>query len=159
MITQERLKELFEYRDGKLIWKINNRRIKKGRELGCTGAQGYILGQVDKIQYRVHRLVFLYHFGYLPEIVDHIDGDKLNNRIENLRAATNQTNQWNAKTPKSNTSGVKGVSWRKGRGRWIVTLSVEGSRKYFGSYRDLELAELVAQEAREKYHREFTRHE
>ena len=58
----------------------------------------------------------------------------------------------------SNTSGVKGVSWRRKSKKWTVRVTVDGEYKSFGSYDDLELAELVAIEARNKYHKEFANH-
>jgi len=65
-------------------------------------------------------LIFLYHHGYLPKFVDHIDGNKKNNRIENLREATKSQNAMNQKVSTRNTSGIKGVMWHKRDKKWFV---------------------------------------
>ena len=77
MITQERLKELFDYQDGQLTWKVKKARANKGDIAGCNAEASGIMYRQTKIdgkQYRVHCLVFLLHHGYLPKQVDHIDG-------------------------------------------------------------------------------------
>lgn len=63
-------------------------------------------------RYINHRIIFFLHFGYCPEIIDHIDGIRTNNRISNLRAATLSQNNCNTKLRKDNSSGHKGVSLR-----------------------------------------------
>ena len=96
------------------------------------------------------------HHGYIPAEVDHIDTDRHNNRIENLRAATPAQNQRNKPIQRNNTSGHKNI--RHKNGKWVVELKINGKAKYFGRFEDLELAALVASEARDKYHGEFARH-
>jgi hypothetical protein len=91
-------------------------------------------------------------------MVDHIDGNPSNNRIENLRGATNAQNLQNAKIHQNNTSGIKNVHFDKQKNRWNVQLRIDKKIKHFGLYKDLELAELVATEARNKYHGDFARH-
>ena len=89
MVTQEQLKELVEYKEGFLIAKVKwADKIVVGSIIGTKNKDGYLQVGIQKKKYYVHRLIFLYHFGFLPESVDHIDGDKNNNRIENLRAAS-----------------------------------------------------------------------
>ena len=80
MITQNRLKELFDYQNGELI------RKKTGKPATVKQTQGhrYLRMTVDSKVASVHRMVFLWHHGYLPKITDHIDGNRLNNQIENL---------------------------------------------------------------------------
>ena len=80
MITQERLKELYDYRDGAFFWKSTGQEHKP---TPITANHRYHRLVVDKKAYAVHRLVFLYHHGYLPKIVDHVDNDRSNNKIEN----------------------------------------------------------------------------
>lgn len=158
MITQEKLKELVEYKDGHLFVKTRwTYHVKEGAALG-TKTKGYIQIRIQNKRYFEHRLVFIYHHGYCPEYIDHIDGDKSNNRIENLRPATLTQNNYNVKTPKSNKSGVKNVHWNKKNNNWNVTLSANNKSMYFGSFDDLELAALVAEEARNLHHGEFACH-
>ena len=76
--------------------------------------------------------------GELPEFIDHIDGNSLNNRIENLREATNSQNCMNGKLRKTNKSGHKNVYWHKSAKKWSVEIKVFGKKKYFGLFDDLE---------------------
>ena len=98
------------------------------------------------------------HYGSSPEIVDHADCNPMNNDIRNLRAATKADNQRNAGMFAHNKSGIKGVCWHKAAKKWLVQIKVKGVKQYLGVYEDIELAELVAQEARNKFHGNFANH-
>ena len=152
---------LFEYRNGKLYCKVKtspkSNKFKVGDEIGSLTASEYLTTKINyKINY-VHKIIFLMHHGYIPQIVDHIDGNTLNNRIENLRAANLSQNQHNRTIDKKNTSGFKNVSWCKRTKKWQVTLACNKKQIAFGRFDDIELADLVAQEARDKHHKEFVR--
>ena len=161
MLTQSQVKEMFDYReDGKLIRKFSSGRCgKAGSVVGCYNSKHlgtrdcrYISTKVHGKGWQVHRLIFLYHHGYVPEQIDHINRNSLDNRIENLRPADSSLNAINRKLFSNSTSGVKGVSWHKYQKRWFVYVDVNKKRKNIGYFNDLELAELVANEARDKYH-------
>ena len=158
-ITKEYLNEIFEYKDGSIYWKkkIANC-INIGTKAGTSVYNEYSRVFVSDKSYLIHRLVFLMHNGYLPEMVDHIDGIKSNNRIENLRATTRSQNLFNSKLSKSNSTGSKNVSYEAGINKFIVTISVKKKFAYVGYFDDLELADLVAHMAREKYHGIYARH-
>jgi hypothetical protein len=145
-LTQEYLQSIFEYKDGKLFRK---------KEITALNLSGYLITQIKRKNYSVHRLIFMMHYGYLPEVVDHIDGNRLNNSIENLRAATMQQNAQNSKLRKNNKSGIKGVSWHKKTNKWRVQISVNKKVVHFGEYFDLEVAKFVAETMRYKYHKNF----
>lgn len=169
-LTQEEAHRLFEYKDGVLFWKIRplsdfktigrcvqwNERYGHKQVGSCAGK--YVNVAINKIRYQAHRIIFLMHYGYQPTIVDHINRKTQDNRIENLRAATFTENLRNAKAPKSNTSGYKNVVWHKQRCKWNVRLTINHKNKSFGLYDDIELANLVAHEARNKYFGSFARH-
>ena len=106
-------------------------------------------------QWLTHRLVYIMHKGRAPKYIDHIDGDKQNNRIENLRSCTIQNNAHNQKLHSKNTTGVKGVT-QLGK-KFRVKLWVNYKQYHLGIFDDLELAELVSIEARNKYHGHFAR--
>lgn len=159
MLTQEKIKALFDYTDGKLIWKVNNRSRKVAGELaGWNNDLNYRVVCVDNKQYKIHQLIWLLHYGEIPDgkIIDHINGDPSDNRIENLRLATMQENQYNSKLRKDNKSGVKGVHLDKRSGKWKAQLIINGKKKGLGYYDDLELAELIIDEARNKFHGNFS---
>lgn len=158
-MNQEMLHQLFEYRDGELYRKIKKGKANVGDIAGCDDGEGYMKTRVNGKKYRNHRLIFLMHHGYLPDFVDHIDGNRSNNRIENLREATKNQNGYNRKLSIRNTSGVKGVTWYKQTKKWRVQIRIHGVKTSIGYFDDLELAGLVAEEARNKYHKEFANHE
>ena len=156
IITQEYLKTIFEYKDGELYWKnILSNRKKIGDKAGSLSSTGYKVTFINKKSYKNHRLIFLFHKGYLPKILDHIDGNPLNNNIENLREATHQQNCQNRSIQKNNKSGYKNIAWIESEKRWKVKINSNNKSYYFGMYKDLELAILVAEMARKKYHKEF----
>ena len=159
MITQNLLQELFDYKDGELSWKKSRGNAKAGQvAVHLNEKIGYYRLTLFKKVYMVHRIIFMYHKGYMPEIIDHSDNNRLNNRIENLRQASRSTNMLNSKLHKTNSSGVKNVHWNKTDKRWIVMVRKNKERTYLGSYEDLELADLVATEARNLYNGQFARH-
>lgn len=158
--TKQPLSDLFNYADGSIFWKTPRRGVQTKKPAGTkSGVDGkYLQVTIHGERAMVHRIVFEMHHGYQPEFVDHINGDTTDNRIENLRGCSREENCRNAKTPVTNTTGVKNVTYCKQTNKYRVRLWVKGSNKGFGSYEDLELAELVATEARNKFHGEFARH-
>jgi len=158
IISKEFLHQLFEYKDGVLYWKIKwSDKVVVGNPVGHI-KNGYLGTKINKIDYRNHRLIFMMHHGYMPKIIDHIDGNPLNNKIENLREATSSQNGYNKKISKANTSGKKGVCWKKDKSKYKVELTINSKPTFLGYYKDYELACLVADEARNKYHGEFANH-
>jgi len=150
----------FEYNDGLIYWKISrSNKIKAGSIAGHKDKKrGYISINFDGKRMYSHQIIFLMFHGYLPKEVDHIDNNQLNNKIENLRASVRSENGSNRGLQKNNKSGAKGVSRYKDTGLWRVRVKVNKKEKHIGYFEDLELAELVAIEARNKYHGEFARH-
>lgn len=158
-LTQELVKELFEYRDGGLYRKETKGGAIKGERFGCIDEKkGYRRGHINYKSYNEHRLVYLYFYGELPTAIDHINGDTSDNRIENLRKASLSQNQHNSKISKNNTSGHKGVSWDAKRNKWNVVVWLNSKPVFHKRFHDFELACLVADEARELYHGEYARH-
>ena len=161
MITQAELKELLNYdkNTGIFTWKIStSNRVYVGKEVSSKRNTGYISIGIKNKDYLAHRLAWLYVYGYLPKYIDHINNIRSDNRIENLREVTRIQNNQNSSISKNNTSKVKNVSWHKQCKKWRVSLCVNNKRISFGLYNDLDLARLVAQEARNKYHKEYANH-
>lgn len=87
-------------------------------------------------QYWAHRVCYLLHYGVDPlELqVDHIDGNGLNNSPLNLRLASNSQNQANQKLRRQNSSGYKGVTWKRNRGKWVAQITARGKYQYLGLF-------------------------
>lgn len=161
-LTQEQLKEHLHYNPDtgdftRLLATCG--KVKVGDVAGYTTVRGYcvirLLGKIRK----AHRLAFLYMEGAFPEnVVDHIDGDPSNNAWTNLRACSVDENAQNARLRKDSSSGVKGVHFDKRSQKWVVQVRRNSIRTNLGYYDDLELAELVATEARELYHGAYAKH-
>jgi hypothetical protein len=151
---------LLHYEDGKLYWKTKqSRKTVIGAEAGTLRkTDGYRQIMIYRKVYRTHRLIYLYHHGYMPVKVDHKDNNPFNNHIENLRPATTSENACNVGFRPDNTSGAKGVTWDKSKNKWMVRVYANGRCLNLGRFKDFELADLVATEARVKYHKEFANH-
>jgi hypothetical protein len=150
MPSQCLLRQLFDYdpKDGKLYWK------RSGKVAGSTDSSGHRQVKIKGVTYQLHRIVWLWWYGdgSLPMCqLDHIDRDRSNNRIENLRlAARNDSdNQQNTSLRKDNTSGIKGVSWIARIRKWEVQIQTDKKKKYVGVYENL-LDAVAARLAAEK---------
>lgn len=145
MISQEELLELVEYKDGKLYWKVSRKGQKKSieEELGFINNTGYKRVRIGRELYLIHRLVWLYHYGYFPENdLDHINRNRLDNRVENLREASRQCNVRNSCIRSDNKSGIKGVSFSITKGKWIAQIQANGIVQHL--YVGHDLSEAVA---------------
>jgi hypothetical protein len=155
-MTKEELHELFEYRDGNLYWKVNrgsNRMI--GKKAGSQLGNKYWHIRIKSKNMYTHRAIFLFHHGYLPETIDHIDGNPSNNAIENLRAATQGQNNRNRREV-PNKYGHVGLTLLQGK-YWQPQLRVDGKKIYLGIYKNVEDAKVAYQNAVDKYCGEFRR--
>ena len=140
MITQKRLKELLDYgpETGIFLWKVSTcNRIKVGDIAGTVNGKGYIQIKIDNKIYYAHRLAWLFVYGYFPEHgLDHEDRDKSNNRIDNLREASNQCNLRNTGNRSNNTSGVKGISFHKADQKWYAQICLDSGTYHLGLFTD-----------------------
>lgn len=159
-LTKEYVNKIFNYKKGVLYWNIKAaKKVKVGDKAGYLNkANGYLHVSVDYSIYRIHRLIYLYHHGYIPKIIDHIDGNKTNNSIENLRECTQSQNMMNSKLSSSNTSGVKGVFWNKRNKRWIASIRVGSDPICLGRFKSKAMAIACIEKARKELHGEFANH-
>lgn len=160
MLTQEELQRIFDYDNGFLRWKIAPPQKPNfiGTIAGHKSSDGRTGIKIDQVRYRAHRLIYMYHFGYCPPILDHINGNNSDNRIENLRPATVMENGCNSKTPCSNTSGIKGVSWDKINKKWFVHITYNKKQYNLGRYKTVNEAREVIERARNLFHKGFANH-
>lgn len=148
-LNKDALHEIFEYRDGVLYW--------KPKPAGTIDGNGYMQTGINGRYFKNHRIIFLMHHGYLPDLIDHIDGNKLNNKIENLREATESQNNYNKRLQKNNRSGVKGVHWVKRFKKWRVRIGFDGKDVHVGYFEKYEDAVSAATKTRSKLHKTFAR--
>lgn len=159
ILSKEYLCNLFEYSNGSLYRKVRTANcVYEGDKAGFKRNDGYRQIKVDQKPYLEHQIVFIMHYGYKPNIIDHINGNKSDNRIENLREVSFNQNAHNVKRKSNNTTGIKNVSYSKRHKSWIVRVQANKIRKLIGIFDNLELAELVSIEARNKYHKEYANH-
>lgn len=126
-LTADRLREVLEYDQstGEFRWIVRRRGIAYQTRAGRLARNGYWEICVDRTLFGAHRLAWLYIYGHWPPSdVDHIDGVRHNNRIENLRAATRSQNCANGKKSARNTSGYKGVRWSKHAKKWVARIGI-----------------------------------
>lgn len=156
-ISQEFIRELFEYKDGFLHWRIKRPNSKIGNIAGYINkkAKHRRLLCINFVRYYHYRIIFLYHHGYLPKIIDHIDGNSLNDNIENLREATQQENLRNRVSNKNAASQYLGVSWHKNRNHWVAQMGINGKNYYLGKFDNQEDAALEYNKAAVKNYGEF----
>ena len=158
-MTYDEVRELFDYRDGGLYHRqTHSSRAKEGTHAGYVAKLGYRRLQVLNKRYSEHTLVFLWHHGFIPDVIDHINRDPSDNRIENLRAASYSENLYNTKRHADNKTGCKNVSWHAPSKSYRVEINAAKKYLHLGYFKDLELADLVAQEARDLYHGRFAHH-
>jgi hypothetical protein len=156
----QRIKELLHYdhESGCFFWKQNKGKFLAGSKAG-TICKGYVAIKIDYKIYAAHRIAWFLLTGEDPmnKHIDHIDNDRSNNRPWNLRLATNSQNMFNQPAPQSNTSGFKGVSYRKTRRKWIATIQKDGKQHFLGHFNTPELAHMAYCKAAAELHGEFAR--
>ena len=138
-LTLSEVKFLLDYDklSGKFYWK-NSKKVKTGAIAGSINAKGYIVVNIRNKLYLAHRLAWFYIHSVWPSgYIDHIDRDKTNNKIENLRVVTKSENGQNSsKKSKAKTkqSKYKGVYWVNLRSRWVASISKEGKKYHLGTF-------------------------
>jgi hypothetical protein len=143
----------YEYATGDFTWrKSRGSRAQAGDKAGSLAKNGNLDIRLDGVSYKAHRLAWKIFYGKDPaDQIDHIDGDKTNNRFANLRVVDNTENQRNAKRPSNNTSGHIGVTWDKANSKWAAQIMVDGKTIRLGRFASKAEA-IAARKAAEVLH-------
>lgn len=144
-MTKDEANKVFEYSDGELYWAIDmTLNPHRGKLAGKITKSGYKSVCYKGKHYRVSRIIFLIHYGYMPLIVDHIDRNKLNNRINNLRESDYYgSNRNRGKMKRKTSSKYKGVSFKKQIGKWASQIFINGRNKHLGYFDTQEMAAIA----------------
>lgn len=158
MLTVDKLNDLFYEVDGVFFWKENRGyNLVKDKEAGYLFRDGYKRVKIEGKMYTIHRLIFLKHYGYFPVEVDHVNNNKIDNRIENLREVTRCQNQWNRLVMKNSKTKVKGV-YPHINGKFSAEIRQHGKKYYLGLFDTIEEATKRVQKKREELHCGFVNH-
>ena len=152
--NQEVLHDLFYYKNGNLFHKKRQGKGKVDHVVGWIEKNGYSATNINGIRFRIHRLIYKFHHGCCPDLIDHIDGNKQNNNIENLRSATFSQNVQNSQAKHTNKVGVKGVCIE--RGRYKANIKINGKSKHLGYFYSLEEAKIAYEEFSKKIHGDYS---
>jgi hypothetical protein len=137
MLTPDLLKSLFQYdsETGNLIWRVTkSATAPAGSIAGSVNAKGHVNVQVNKKMYAAHQIVYALHHGHIPPEIDHINGIKTDNRVENLRPCTSSQNKGNVGLSRANKSGYRGVSLNTRNGFYHAQIKINGKQTYLGRF-------------------------
>lgn len=156
MITQRDVMELFSYDQGDLYWSVKLcPKVVVGSKAGNMNANGYRVVQINRRQYYVHRLIYLYFYGYMPKNIDHKHGKRIGNYIWNLRPCTVVQNMSNRCINKNNTSGFRCVVFDKKSGKWHGRVRFKGINYGVGLHCTPEKASEMVEAKRKELHKVF----
>lgn len=158
ILSAARVRQLFDYdpKNGALTWAVDRSRLaKKGTVAGSVYSNGYRVVGVDQTYYLVHRLVWVHHYGEPPKLnVDHINGDRLDNRIANLRDVSKSKNAQNQRKCHGDKKSCDliGATWDKSNKNWKAQLVLNRKTVYIGRFKTPEDAHAAYLEAKRKLH-------
>jgi len=153
-LTAERLRALLSYdpETGLFRWRVNVSRQKAGAIAGRK-SKGYIRIKIDRHTYSAHRLAWLHFYGVWPtEQLDHLNVVRDDNRIANLREATNAENGQNCVVSRNNSSGHPGVHWDKRCRKWRARIKVNRKEIYLGVFENIDDAAAARAKAKSELH-------
>lgn len=142
-VAHEKLKQLLDYspQTGELYWKVNRHRAKAGTRAGYPANKGYRRVTICNNEYGEHRVIWYWMTGESPTLeIDHKDGDRANNKWDNLRLATGVQNSANSAFKRKNKTGYRGVGQMRCNSRYYAQLCVDGRQQILGYFDTAEEA-------------------
>jgi hypothetical protein len=137
------------------IAQTDHKNCRLGKPLGWKQVNRYLMIVLGRRKYYAHRLAWFYMFGKWPREIDHIDRDRTNNRIANLREVTRRQNNLNAKLSCRNKSGVRGVGWFARDGLWRASIYINEKNVNLGHFTTVELAKAARRTAEAIWYKPF----
>lgn len=165
-LTHEKVRALFDYdaKSGILVWQVrprsdfkNDNAFKRwntsfaGKEAGYIDRLGYRRFCIANTPYPAHRVIWFYVHGRWPDNIDHINGNPSDNRLSNLRSVTDAVNAKNKSQYRNNSSGFRGVSWKRHEGTWYAYITISGRMKSLGRFVDKADAIAARKTAERQY--------
>ena len=156
MITQTYLKEVFNYDGSDLIWKESKGLAVKGKIAGTLNSRGYRHIRLNMQFYQAHRLIWIWNHGFLNDdhLIDHIDGNRLNNSIDNLRTCSSSENSCNRNVSNRNQVGTKNIYTTKS-GLYCVECRLYGKQHRTCKFKTVGEAIAVRDVFVASIHKEF----
>lgn len=157
-LSWDRLSAIVDYNvdTGIFTNKVGTRNRRLGATAGGLRPDGYIAISIDSVRYLAHRLAWFYvHKTWPKDLIDHIDGNKSNNCISNLREATHSTNAQNTGVVSDNSTGFRGVTYDTSRGKYLARICINGIEKNLGRFTTAEEASIVYTAAAKQHFGEF----
>lgn len=142
---------LFEYKDGELFWKSDRgNQVKAGALAGSKSMYGYWEIRYKSKLYLRHRIIYLMFKNSWPDIIDHIDQNRTNDKIENLREVNKSQNNHNSIFIRGKIT-YRGVYYHKGIKKYVAQIRLFGKGRYLGAYSTPELASQRYEEEKKEY--------
>jgi hypothetical protein len=161
VINRERLIQLVLYDPitGRFVWRYSIRgHIKQGYEAGCLDQRGYWVLSLDGNHYLAHRVAWFWVYNEWPKgEIGHINLERSDNRIDNLRDVSHSINQHNGRPYKNNKSKLKGVTYLKAKKKWMAQIQRDKKHFYLGLYKTAQKAHCAYCRAAEKHYGKFAR--
>ena len=155
-LTAETLRALLDYElDGGIFrWRVSRQRIQIGAVAGAVNSDGYIVIRINGTLFKAHRLAWLYTHGVMPtHDIDHLNGNKADNRITNLRDVSRSVNMQNqTRAGRGSASGLLGVSWNKRVERWHASIWVNKRKQHIGYFNTADEAHAAYLAAKLQLH-------
>lgn len=158
--TRQQLHDLFIYKDGNLWWRdVTGRKASKQGKAAWKNKTGYNYINIGSAKYKQARLIWIMFCGHTEKMIDHINGVRDDDRLENLREADAKDNMWNKSRGRNSATGYRGVTHCKWTGRFVAEVRASGKRVFFKRFDTAEEANEACINARKQFHKEFARHD